>query len=222
VTIPKEKPKRKRKGRRRLWWLLLLTPVVFLLLCWFGIALSSGGRCFDDVNRVPGNDVALVLGTSPHGLFYHYRIEAAVELYKAGKVKYLLVSGDNGSHTYDEPTAMRRDLIRQGVPKEKIYCDYAGFRTLDSIVRAKKVFGQKRFTIVSQRFHNERAIFIAERQGIEAVAFDAEDAPDTRVTLYRECLARAQAVLDVTILNRRPKFLGEPVSIGDAKAKASL
>jgi SanA protein len=130
----------------------------------------------------------------------------------------LIVSGDNGSKQYDEPTAMKEDLVRRGVPPDAIYCDYAGFRTLDSIVRAERVFGQRRFMVVSQRFHNERAVFLARRHGLDAEAFDAGDVTGGSgwMTHLREYLARVQAVLDVTLLRTKPRFEGPPVRINQA------
>ena len=98
-----------------------------------------------------------------NNLYFDYRILAAVELYKAGKIKYILISGDNRKKDYNEPEEMKKALIQKGVPAKFIYLDYAGFRTLDSVVRAKEVFGQNQLTIISQRFHNERAIYLAEK-----------------------------------------------------------
>lgn len=181
---------------------------------------SAVSRCHHTVEMVPVTPVALVLGCSPKvagraNLFFEHRIAAAVALHRAGKVKAFIVSGDNGSHDYDEPTAMKEAMVARGVPEAAIYCDYAGFRTLDSVVRAQSIFGQSRFIIVSQHFHNERAIFLARWHGLDAVGFDAADvlrsiAP---TTYLREYLARVQAVLDVTLLQTRPKFDGPPVMI---------
>lgn len=142
-------------------------------------------------------------------------MEAAAALFKAGKVKALIVSGDNGSHDYDEPTEMKRVLVQMGVPDAKIVCDYAGFRTLDSIVRAQEVFGQPRFIIVSQRFHNERAVYLAKALGVEAWGLNAEDVPValSLKTFLREKLACVKAVLDVNVLNTQPRFLGEKVAV---------
>ncbi len=175
---------------------------------------------FAEAERVPHNRVGLVLGTGPTTVrgrpnpYFVGRIQAAAQLYQAGKVEYLLVSGDNSSPYYDEPTAMREALIALGVPAERIYRDYAGFRTLDSVVRAKEVFGEQRFTIISQRFHNERAVFIARRRGLEAIGFNAPGVPEGwSNTRFREPLARVQMALDL-LLNRQPKYLGEPIRIG--------
>jgi SanA protein len=174
--------------------------------------------CYDQVQKLPSVDVALVLGCSPRvagrtNLFFTHRMKAAAELYHAGKVKALIVSGDNGAVHYDEPTAMKEALSKLGVPERLIYCDYAGFRTLDSVARARSVFLQSRFIIVSQRFHNERAVFIGRMRGLEAYGFNAADVQGTvgRKTYLREYLARLQAFLDVRVLNTQPKFGGPPV-----------
>lgn len=177
---------------------------------------------YDDVNAVPYNRVALVLGTSKYLIggspnhYFKYRIKAAAELYNNGKVDYILVSGDNATVQYNEPRQMRRALIQAGIPASAIYSDYAGFRTLDSIVRAKEVFGQAHFTVVSQAFHNERAIFIASHFGIEAVGFNAVDpsAYQGIKTRVREVFARLMGLLDLYVLDKGPKFLGEPIVIG--------
>ncbi len=196
---------------------------IFLLI--FGINTwverSSQPRLYTDLNQVPHNRVGLVLGTGPttvHGKpnpYFVGRIQAAARLYQAGKVDYLLVSGDNSSPYYDEPSAMREALMALGVPKERIYRDYAGFRTLDSVVRAREVFGEQRFTIISQAFHNQRAVFIARHRGLEAIGYNAPDPPEgfNSNTRFREPLARVQTMLDL-LLNRQPRYLGAPVRIG--------
>lgn len=177
-------------------------------------------KIFNNVNNIPKNKVGLVLGTSKYNgngyinLYYKYRIDAAIALYKAGKVTTFIVSGDNSRKEYDEPTQMRDDLIAAGVPEESIYLDYAGFRTLDSMVRALKIFGQKEFTIISQKFHNERAIFLGESYGLKVVAYNAKDVSMRYgfKTHIREKLARVKMLLDITF-GVNPKFLGEPVVI---------
>ncbi len=182
---------------------------VFITFHW--VSYKAKGLNYNDVDNIPKNKVGLVLGASklaPSGninLFYKYRLDAAVALYKAGKIDYILVSGDNGRKGYDEPTDFKNDLIAKGIPAERIILDYAGFRTLDSIVRAKEIFGQNAITIISQKFHNERAIYIAQHFGIDAVAFNAKDVYKIPV---REYLARTKASLDV-MFNVQPKFLGE-------------
>lgn len=199
--------------------LLLLTGAVAGSHFW--VRSVAGSRCYDRPADLPDGEVAVVLGCSPKigqqtNLFYLYRIEAAAELYRTGKAKAFIVSGDNSTHAYDEPTAMKESLIAAGVPEHDIYCDYAGFRTLDSVVRAEAIFGQRRFVVVSQRFHNERAVFLARQHGLDAVAYNARDvrARAGLMTHLREYLARVNAVLDVTLLQTEPKFYGPKVKIG--------
>ena len=189
--------------------------------CEWRIAKVAEGRCVNEVNALAEMPVAVVLGTSARladgraNLFFLPRMEAAAALFKAGKVKALIVSGDNGTQGYDEPTEMKRVLVQMGVPEAKIVCDYAGFRTLDSVVRAKEVFGQQRVIFVSQRFHNARAIYLARAFGIEAWGLNAADVPVALSvkTFLREKLACVKAVLDVNVLGTRPKFLGEKVLV---------
>lgn len=203
----------------------LLGPFVFIILA---IAVSNQYvvnstkmYLFNNAQEIPQNNVGLVLGTSSGlkngqpNLYFTYRINAAAALFKAGKVKHLIVSGDNHIKNYNEPEEMRLALIGKGVPDSCITMDFAGFRTLDSVVRCQKVFGQTNFTIISQQFHNQRAVFLARQKGLEAIGFNAQDV-HTSLTLrtrIREPLARVKAVIDVFILNKQPKFLGEPVKI---------
>ena len=166
--------------------------------------------------------MALVLGTSrtirsgQPNLHFKQRIEAAAALYRAGRVRHLLVSGDNHIKGYDEPTDMRDALVAAGVPVHAITCDYAGFRTLDSVVRAKTVFGLTNFTIVTEEFHCPRAVWIARQHGLEVVAFAAPDVPlagwSMRVKL-REVFARVWCGADLHLLNRSPRFSGPPEPI---------
>jgi SanA protein len=141
---------------------------------------------FSDVAKVPSVDVALVLGTAPIGpeggpnRYFVYRLDAAAALWKAGKVKYVIVSGSG-----EEPTAMRAGLIERGVPPEAIYRDPEGYRTWDSVLRARDVYGQKRLVIVSQRFHLDRALFLAREQGIEVWGLEARDV-DTPYSVFTE------------------------------------
>jgi len=205
---------------------VLVATAVVLVLVTTGATVLIGraaqGRTYSDVSVIPHRHVGLVLGCSkrlPDGrmnLFFHKRIQAAAELYRAGKVDYLLVSGDNHIHAYDEATDMKNSLIEAGVSPEKIYCDFAGFRTLDSVVRAKEVFGQTEITIISQDFHNRRAIFIAAHRGLDAIGFDAAevDAYNSFKTRCREQLAKLATVADVFVLRRQPRFLGPKLPIG--------
>ncbi|MFA8300747.1 MAG: vancomycin high temperature exclusion protein [Hyphomicrobiales bacterium] len=181
---------------------------------------SAEGRIYNSVDKIPHNKVGLVLGTGkilPDGrinLYYRYRIDAAVELFESGKIDYILVSGDNSSKGYDEPSTIKEDLILRGVPADKIFLDYAGFRTLDSVVRSKEIFGQDSITIISQQFHNERALYIAKRNNIEAIGFNARDVNikmGFKVQL-REKLARVKMIIDL-IIGKQPKFLGDKINI---------
>ncbi|MEL6672674.1 MAG: ElyC/SanA/YdcF family protein [Bacteroidota bacterium] len=211
--------------RKRIFFLLLLFSPLLAVLLIFGahewVSQSAKGRMFDDIKQLPSQRVGLLLGTSKyttrgtHNLYYKYRIQAAVKLYQAGKIRYILVSGDNGTTSYDEPSTIKEDLIRNGIPASRIYLDYAGFRTLDSIVRAKEIFGQKKLVVISQQFHNERALFLADAKGLEAVAFNAQDVSRSygfKVQL-REYLARVKVMLDL-LIGKQPKFLGEKIVIG--------
>lgn len=214
------------EARRRPWQLAALA-LVALGLTTSGVILAidllvsarTGDAVADDLTKVAPAPVALVLGTArTHegrpNQYYCARIEAAAELFHSGRVQGILVSGDNATRYYNEPIAMQKDLIALGVPEEFITLDYAGFRTLDSVVRAKEVFGVDRVIVVSQRFHAERAIFLAEFFGIDAHGFAAAD-PDASGLMKvraREVLARVAAVLDI-VTGREPKFLGAPETV---------
>ena len=190
---------------------------------WWRIA-QCRNLAHDETAALPHRKVALVLGCSrtladgSANYFFTYRMDAAAELIKSGKVDYLLVSGDNRRHSYDEPTMMKEALIARGVPSDRVVCDFAGLTTLDSVVRAKAVFGQPQITIVSQRFHTERAIYLARAYGIDAVGYNARDVPLPAAprTYTRELLSRVRAVLDANILHRQPRHLGGPIVIGSS------
>ncbi|MES2695155.1 MAG: ElyC/SanA/YdcF family protein [Verrucomicrobiota bacterium] len=189
----------------------------------YAILQRQKGRVFSNVATVPAREVALVLGANPltsggqPNLHFAYRIEAAAALFHAGKVRHLLVSGDNHHRDYDEPTAMKNALIARGVPAAAITCDYAGFRTLDSVVRAHKVFGLRSFTIVSQGYHTARALEIARVHDLDAIAFRSRDVPNafSLRTRVREVLARADTMLDLHVWHRGPRFPGphEPIRL---------
>lgn len=207
------------------WWLpglaLISAGVAVIFGSEWRIAHAAEGRCYDSVASIPAAPVAVVLGAASRlsdgrpNLFFLPRMEAAAALFKAGRIKALIVSGDNSRQDYDEPTDMKHALMQMGVPAEKIVCDYAGFRTLDSVVRAREVFGQQHVIFVSQRFHNARAIYLARASGIDAWGLDAHDVPVALSvkTFLREKLACVKAVLDVCVLHTRPKFLGDKVAL---------
>lgn len=199
---------------------MFLIVAAFSLISNIIIAKGYDRYIYDNTAEVPRKKVALVLGTSKYmngrpNLYYNTRIKAAAELYMAGRVEKILVSGDHSREDYDESTDMRNDLVSLGVSEGDIYLDYAGFRTLDSVVRANKVFSLKEFVIVSQEFHCERALFIARSKGIDAVAYRAIDVrhPGRVWLMLRECLARVKAGIDVWLINKSPRFLGEKILI---------
>ena len=203
--------------RNKYFWrgtiLLSLWLLLVIIACNVQVDRKTANALYSDVNAVPTCEVGLLLGTNPYlkngqpNKYFLYRIDAAVALYKAGKIEYILVSGDNHRNDYNEPEEMKRALIDKGIPEERIVLDYAGFRTLDSVVRAKEVFGYDTFIVISQRFHNERALFLAKHHGIQAIGFDAQD-----VTAYygfktrvREYLARTKLFVDLWF-EVQPKF----------------
>jgi SanA protein len=147
-------------------------------------------------------------------LYFDYRIEAAAALFHAGKIDFIIVSGDNRKEDYDEPEQMMVDLMEFGVPEQKIFKDKAGIRTLDSVIRAKKVFGLNKFTIISQKFHNERAIYIAEKNGMDVIGFNAKDVTKSYgfKTNLREKMARVKVVLDI-VFGIQPKVLEKKVVV---------
>ena len=190
---------------------LILVPllaVLFVVLCNLVIVQYSSDRVYDDVNEIPYKEVGLLLGTSPNtakgakNIYFTYRIDAAVKLYKAKKIGRILISGDGREKNYDEPKYMRRHLIKRGIPANKITLDKKGLRTHDSVINAQKNYNLSEFTVISQKFHNERAIFLAGRRGMDAIGFNAKDAPNqkgkaaTKIKI-RELLARVKVFADL-------------------------
>lgn len=184
---------------------------------------SAEGKVFSDIKSVPHRKVALLLGTSPlnrlgrPNTYFTNRILTAAELYRSGKIDYIIASGDNHTRKYDETTAMRDSLMARGVPSDRIITDFAGFRTLDSVVRAKEVFGCDSLTIISQADHDARALYIAKANGIDAVAVEAPILAGRLVRIrlaIREWLARDKMMLDL-LFGRKPHFLGEKIPIPD-------
>ncbi|AMG31888.1 membrane permeability protein SanA [Grimontia hollisae] len=184
------------------------------------VSFQAKDRIFTRVDDTPTRHIGLVLGTSKYigktlNPYYTHRIDAAQDLYLNKKVDVLLLSGDNAHRSYNEPWTMKRDMLKAGIPDEKIFLDYAGFRTLDSIIRAKKVFDADEFTLVTQAFHCERALFIADFYDIDAICL-AVPSPGGMAGVKiraREALARVKAVLDIYVLKEQPKFLGPKESI---------
>ncbi len=200
---------------------LLFIVVISVIICIdFWVSKDVENQLYNEIQSTPYNRVGLLLGTSKfakggkQNLFYKYRINAAVALFKSGKIDFILVSGDNSEETYNEPKQMRKDLIKQGVPSNRIVLDYAGFRTLDSVVRCKKVFGVNEVTIISQQFHNERALYLANRRNIKAIGFNAQKVSYTysKLVFFREKFARVKLLWDI-LIHKQPKFLGEKIII---------
>ncbi len=200
--------------------LVFIIPFMLVFVANYSIEKNAVNKTFTNSTEIKKNKVGLVLGTAKIlnngriNLYFKYRIQATVALYKKGKIDFVLVSGDNGNKNYDEPTDFKNELIKKGIPANRIFLDYAGFRTLDSVVRAKEIFGQTSVTIISQKFHNERAIFLAEKNGINAIGFNARDLTGKyglKVRI-REYFARTKAFLDI-MFGVEPKFLGKKVEI---------
>jgi SanA protein len=209
--------------RKRFTLLILLTlcaGLVTIYLCNRAVEKASEGHIYSNVSELPFRKVGLLLGTNKklqggwNNLYYSYRIDAAAALVKAGKIRYLIISGDNGRKDYNEPEQMRADLIAAGVDSTIIYLDYAGFRTFDSMVRLREIFGQTSVTVISQQFHNERALYIASREGISAIGFNARDvsARSGLRVQARERLARVKLFLDY-LTGKKPRYLGPKVSL---------
>lgn len=205
--------------------------IVLVIVCGIGsigsiffsdraIESAAKGRTYSSVEEIPAKKTGLVLGTSKYALsgrenlFYRYRIQATIALYESEKIEFVLISGDNGTVEYNEPEQMQADLVEAGIPEEKIFLDYAGFRTWDSVIRANAVFLEDDFIVISQEFHNQRALYAAQVNNIEAIAFNAQDVPVSRSprVWVRERLARVNAVWD-NIVNTEPRFYGESIHI---------
>ncbi|RGC70387.1 vancomycin high temperature exclusion protein [Micromonospora sp. MW-13] len=210
-------------GRRTRWLRrAVVAAVVGAALLTGGTVASVGwvrggaeGHIFAEQD-VPEAPVALVLGTKVHpdgtpSPFLTARLEIAQRLLTAGKVRAILLSGDNMNPDYDEPTAMRRWLLGQGVPAEKVVLDYAGFDTYDSCARAKRIFGVERATVVTQSFHLPRAVAVCRRLGVDASGVGDETAREYgrtwRISSTREYGACVKAAVDL-LSGRDPVHLG--------------
>jgi SanA protein len=208
--------------RRILWIGAIAVALLITCLVWSYTAIRDAavGKLYSDVNAVPHMHCGLLLGTSPHNSegapnhYYTLRLAAAKALLDAHRIDHLIISGDNRTSHYNEPEHMFRDLRAMGVDSAKMTLDFAGFRTFDSVVRAKEVFGQDSLVIISQAFHNERALFIAAHHGLVAVGFNAADPDQPRIYTQwiREAPARCKVYLDEWF-DTQPHFLGEPVAV---------
>jgi SanA protein len=198
-------------------WSSLLLIIALVMAANIWIVVSTKDQVYEDYTKLPNHRVALVLGTSHRtssgGInpYFQERIETAATLYELGKIDHFILSGDNRTRYYNEPLTMQKALVKRGVPLKAITLDYAGLRTLDSVVRCKVIFGQDKIMIITQPFHSYRALFISRFYGIDAVAMGAEE-PGLEYSfkvIIREYLARAKAVLDLYVLKTAPRFLGQ-------------
>ena len=220
TTVPK-KDKKRRIVRRLLFAVIGLFVLGVLLSALAMIAADrrvescAAGRVFTNVENVPAREYGLLLGTTRlvkgkyRNDYFYKRIRAAADLYRAGKIRKIIVSGDNSRTDYNETGDMKRELVAEGIPADDVLMDYAGFRTLDSVVRARNLYGASELTVISQEFHVERAVYLAAQNGIDAIGFAAEDSvvKSARVRLaVRESLARVRAVADAEILHSKPHF----------------
>lgn len=206
-------------------FLFVICVGIILMLPWMLISFATTGMIYTNVDDVPARKYGLLLGTSPgaqnSNLFFNTRIEAAKILYEKGKIEYIIVSGDNSTSSYNEPLYMKTELERRGVATDKIVMDYAGFRTLDSVLRAKEIFSlTDDITIISQPFHLERALFLAKFHKINAIGFGAADVSLKYglQTYIREIGARWLAMYDA-IRGTQATVLGDKVEISENAEK---
>lgn len=200
----------------RIYLLLAITlPLLALVIIDQSISYSVRNQIYNDIEKTPYRPYALLLGTSKFvskntpNLYYDYRLESAIALFNAHKIRYILLSGDNRTPQYNEPKMMAKDLRQMGIDEQYLYRDYAGFRTLDSIIRSKEVFQIEPMMIITQRFHCERALFIANYHHIDAICFAAEEPYAFSLTRVRETLARVLMLWEL-LIEKAPHFLGNP------------
>lgn len=211
---------------KKLFYRLYLPIAVILLIivfaCSYWVTDNARGKTYNDVSSIPYNRVGLLLGTrktlDDHitiNPFWKYRVEATYALWKAKKIDRILVSGDIGWHGYNELEDFKDAFLALGIPDSCMVFDYVGFRTHDSVIRCKKIFGQKRVTIISQKFHNERALFIAQKYDLDAIGFNANDVSLRRgfTNFFREKAARVLLFLDLYVLHTKPHILGKKMTI---------
>uniref|UniRef100_UPI004049CA34 SanA/YdcF family protein n=1 Tax=Flavobacterium sp. TaxID=239 RepID=UPI004049CA34 len=208
--------------RKSIWITITVIALLFILI--FGIDYrinkQTENQIFKTTESIPANKAGLLLGTSKllssgkPNQYFDYRILAAETLFKSGKIKNIVISGDNSRKDYNEPQDMKDELLKRGIPEAHIYLDYAGFRTFDSVYRMNEIFGQTSFTIISQEFHNQRAVYIANALNLDVVAFNAKDVNvyNGLKTKIREKLARVKVEIDF-LINKKPKFLGDEIII---------
>ena len=199
-----------------------IAVVLFTFYCSYAVQKNAEGKTYNDVSEIPYNKVGLLLGTckimkdkKTINPFWQYRLNAAYDLWKAKKIDRILISGDIGWYGHNEPQDFYDAFLALGIPDSCMVCDFVGFRTHDSVVRSKEVFGQKKVTIISQEFHNDRALFIAQKFGIDAIAYNAKDVGfrNGLFTSIREKLARVKLFLDLYVTNYEPHILGKKIVI---------
>ena len=202
----------------------IITSIILLVvIVWiadYTINKTTNNLVYQDVTKIPYNKVGLLLGTSKllsSGIpnqYFEKRINATVELYQAHKIDKIVISGDNSKKDYNEPLDMKTELVANGIPDSVIYLDYAGFRTFDSVIRMYKIFGQSKFTIISQDFHNRRAVYIANHKQMQTIGYDAADVDTYNgfKTKLREKFARVKVFIDL-FFKIEPKFLGDKITI---------
>lgn len=194
--------------------------IITVFFCNEWIERKAAPYVYNRIELLPFKKIGLLLGTSPYSskgsknLYFQNRVVTAAKLFHEGKIQYILASGDNHQKNYNEPLKIKQALIKLGVPKEAIYLDYAGFSTYESIVRCQKVFLENDIIIISQEFHNKRAVYIAQEMNMKAIAFNAPDPNNSVYVKWRELFARVKAIIDVHMLKKQPKFLGDPIFIG--------
>jgi SanA protein len=207
----------------KLKWISAITLILLVavtLIANYTVESATESQVYNNVSAIPANRVGLLLGTSRllsngrPNQYFTYRIDAVVRLINTRKIKYVVISGDNSKKSYNEPQDMKEALMARGLPESRIYLDYAGFRTYDSVYRMQAIFGQTDFTIISQEFHNKRALYIAQTLKLHAVGFNARN-----VTKYygfktnvREKFSRVKMFIDLA-LSKKPRFLGDKVEI---------
>jgi len=212
---------RKLKIVGKIFFYLIGVTLVVIFSCNVMVIYTTSSSMYEEIEQLPENRVGLVLGTSDRlvsgdaNLFFKQRIEVAAMLFKSGKIKHIIVSGDNRTKYYNEPLKMKNALVKAGVPEKSIVMDFAGLRTLDSMIRGKLVFGQHKLTVITQSFHSYRAMFIGKFYGMEVVSFKTKPLPEyvsLKVKL-REIFARTVAVWDLYIIKRGPRHLGKKIDI---------
>jgi SanA protein len=213
----------KTKLKTKIVLITALITIVVALTVYSNYAVNKATAQYisNNIALLPSTTVGVVLGTSKllkngnRNYYFTNRVTAAVELYKSGKINYIIISGDNGHKQYNEPEDFLDELVAQGIPDSVIYLDFAGFRTLDSVIRTWKIFKQSKFIVISQEFHNQRAVYIARYYGLDAYGYNAKEVGKRfgMRTKIREYFARNKMFIDLWC-NKQPKFLGDVVTIG--------